>query len=75
MFFSACILTTLRRKGNCLVAVDTAGRALELIYMLNQLWCNKESGLSTYSLVFLTNVSYNIMEFAKSQVYLLIFWC
>jgi len=64
-------LTTLRRKGNCLVAVDTAGRALELMHMLDQLWCNKDSGLSTYSLVFLTNVSYNTVEFAKSQVFLI----
>lgn len=67
--FSACILTTLRIKGNVLIAIDTAGRALELLHMLDQLWRNKESGLSTYSLVFLTNVGYNTVEFAKSQVY------
>lgn len=72
MFFhysiSACILTTLRVKGNVLIAIDTAGRVLELMHMLDQLWCNKESGLGVYSLVFLTNVSYNTVEFAKSQV-------
>jgi len=67
-FFSACLLTTLRVKGNVSIAVDTAGRVLELMNMLDQFWCNKESGLSVYSLVFLTNVSYNTVEFAKSQV-------
>ncbi|CAI6363223.1 unnamed protein product [Macrosiphum euphorbiae] len=63
-----CILTTLSVKGNVLMAVDTAGRVLELMYMLDQLWRNKESGLGVYSLVFLTNVSYNTIEFAKSQI-------
>jgi len=66
--FTACILTTLRVKGNVLLAIDTAGRVLELMHMLDQLWHNKESGLAVYSLVFLTNVSYNTVEFAKSQV-------
>lgn len=61
-------MTTLRVKGNVLIAIDTAGRVLELMHMLDQLWRNKESGLGTYSLVFLTNVSYNTVEFAKSQV-------
>lgn len=50
------------------MAIDTAGRVLELMHMLDQLWRNKESGLGVYSLVFLTNVSYNTVEFAKSQV-------
>ncbi|VVC44191.1 Cleavage and polyadenylation specificity factor 2, C-terminal,Metallo-beta-lactamase,Zn-dependent metallo- [Cinara cedri] len=63
-----CILTTLRSKGNVLIAIDTAGRVLELMHMLDQLWRNRESGLSAYSLVFLTNVSYNTVEFAKSQI-------
>ncbi|KAL4134914.1 hypothetical protein QTP88_006598 [Uroleucon formosanum] len=63
-----CILTTLRVKGNVLMAIDTAGRVLELMHMLDQLWRNKESGLGVYSLVFLTNVSYNTVEFAKSQI-------
>jgi len=61
-------LTTLRVKGNVLMAIDTAGRVLELMHMMDQLWRNKESGLGLYSLVFLTNVSYNTVEFAKSQV-------
>lgn len=62
------ILQTLRNYGNVLIAVDTAGRVLELAHMLDQLWRNKESGLLAYSLALLNNVSYNVVEFAKSQI-------
>ncbi|KAF7990811.1 hypothetical protein HCN44_000616 [Aphidius gifuensis] len=62
------ILQTLRGGGNVLVCVDTAGRVLELAHMLDQLWRNKESGLLAYSLALLNNVSYNVVEFAKSQI-------
>lgn len=64
----ANILQTLRNNGNVLIAVDTAGRVLELAHMLDQLWRNKESGLLAYSLALLNNVSYNVVEFAKSQI-------
>lgn len=62
------ILQTLRNNGNVLVTVDTAGRVLELAHMLDQLWKNKESGLLAYSLALLNNESYNVVEFAKSQI-------
>lgn len=62
------ILQTLRNNGNVLIAVDTAGRVLELAHMLDQLWRNKESGLLTYSLALISNVAYNVVEFAKSQI-------
>jgi len=62
------ILTTLRNNGNVLIAVDTAGRVLELAQLLDQLWRSSESGLSKFSLALLNNVSYNVVEFAKSQV-------
>ncbi|XP_022909761.1 probable cleavage and polyadenylation specificity factor subunit 2 [Onthophagus taurus] len=62
------ILQTLRNNGNVLIAVDTAGRVLELAHMLDQLWRNKDSGLLAYSLALLNNVSYNVVEFAKSQI-------
>lgn len=62
------ILQTLRNNGNVLLSVDTAGRVLELAHMLDQLWKNKESGLMAYSLALLNNVSYNVIEFAKSQI-------
>lgn len=51
-----------------LIASDTAGRSLELTLMLDQMWRMKDSGLSCYSLVFLNNVAFNVMEFAKEQV-------
>lgn len=62
------ILATLRDNGNCLIAVDTAGRVLELAYMLDQLWRDPESGLMAYSLALLNTISYNVIEFAKSQI-------
>ncbi|XP_074663107.1 cleavage and polyadenylation specificity factor subunit 2-like [Tubulanus polymorphus] len=62
------ILQTMRRGGNALVTVDTAGRVLELAQLLDQLWRNADSGLMAYSLALLNNVSYNVVEFAKSQV-------
>ena len=48
--------------------MDTAGRILELAHMVDQLWQNKESGLLAYSLALCNNVSYNVIEFAKSQI-------
>lgn len=62
------ILSTMRNSGNVLIAVDTAGRVLELAQLLDQIWRSTESGLSTYSLALLNNVSFNVVEFAKSQV-------
>ncbi|KAJ2942103.1 hypothetical protein O0L34_g623 [Tuta absoluta] len=62
------ILSTLRGGGSCLVCTDTAARVLELAHMLDQLWRNKDSGLVAYSLLLLSNVSYNVVEFAKSQI-------
>lgn len=32
------------------------------------MWRNQESGLCAYHLALLNNVSYNVVEFAKSQV-------
>ncbi|KAK7488677.1 hypothetical protein BaRGS_00020130, partial [Batillaria attramentaria] len=62
------ILQTMRNDGNVLISVDTAGRMLELAQLLDQMWRNTESGLTTYSLALLNNVSFNVVEFAKSQV-------
>ncbi|KAF6032670.1 Cpsf100 [Bugula neritina] len=62
------MIQALRRKGNVLVAVDTAGRSLELIQLLETLWRNPESGLMVYSIALLNNVCYNVLEFAKSQM-------
>ncbi|CAL1299591.1 unnamed protein product [Larinioides sclopetarius] len=62
------VLQTLRNGGNVLIAVDTAGRVLELAHMMDQIWRSQDSGLMSYSLALLNNVSYNVVEFAKSQV-------
>ncbi|XP_055338680.1 cleavage and polyadenylation specificity factor subunit 2-like [Paramacrobiotus metropolitanus] len=62
------ILQTLRQEGDVLICIDTAGRVLELAYMLDQLWQNKESGLNNFGVCILNNVAYNAIEFAKSQV-------
>lgn len=62
------ILSTVRQGGNVLIAVDTAGRVLELAHMLDQLWRTPGSGLIAYSLALLNTVAYNVIEFAKSQV-------
>uniref|UniRef100_A0A2L2YDG7 Cleavage and polyadenylation specificity factor subunit 2 n=1 Tax=Parasteatoda tepidariorum TaxID=114398 RepID=A0A2L2YDG7_PARTP len=62
------VLQTLRNDGNVMISVDTAGRVLELAHMMDQLWRSQDSGLMAYSLALLNNVSYNVVEFAKSQV-------
>ena len=65
-FYVALCSKTLQSGGNVLVATDSAGRSLELILMLDQMWRMKE--LAPFALVFMNNVAYNVMEFAKSQV-------
>uniref|UniRef100_H2M7W9 Cleavage and polyadenylation specificity factor subunit 2 n=1 Tax=Oryzias latipes TaxID=8090 RepID=H2M7W9_ORYLA len=62
------VMETLRGDGNVLIAVDTAGRVLELAQLLDQIWRTKDAGLGTYPLALLNNVSYNVVEFSKSQV-------
>ncbi|CAF1091481.1 unnamed protein product, partial [Didymodactylos carnosus] len=62
------ILETMRRDGNVLICVDTAGRVLELALLLEQLWRNEASGLFAYSLALLNNFSFQVIEFARSQV-------
>lgn len=63
-------METLRGDGNVLIAVDTAGRVLELAQLLDQIWRTKDAGLGVYPLALLNNVSYNVVEFSKSQVFI-----
>lgn len=65
---AANVMETLRGDGNVLIAVDTAGRVLELAQLLDQIWRTKDAGLGVYPLALLNNVSYNVVEFSKSQV-------
>ncbi|KAL1277019.1 hypothetical protein QQF64_023692 [Cirrhinus molitorella] len=64
------VMETLRGDGNVLISVDTAGRVLELAQLLDQIWRTKDAGLVVYSTrsPMLNNVSYNVVEFSKSQV-------
>eukprot|EP01125_Pyxidicula_operculata_P014680 TRINITY_DN4916_c0_g1_i1.p1 TRINITY_DN4916_c0_g1~~TRINITY_DN4916_c0_g1_i1.p1 ORF type:complete len:585 (+),score=119.09 TRINITY_DN4916_c0_g1_i1:17-1771(+) len=56
------LIATLRNNGNVLLPVDSAGRVLELLLILEQHWNNFHH---SYPIIFLTNVSYNTVEFAK----------
>ena len=58
----------MRQDGNVIIVVDTAGRVLELMQLLEQLWRNAESGLSAYSLALLNHVGYNVVDFAKNML-------
>ncbi|CAL2045573.1 unnamed protein product [Caenorhabditis brenneri] len=62
------ILRTVRQKGDCMVVIDTAGRVLEIAYLLDQLWSNADAGLSTYNLVMMSHVASSVVQFAKSQL-------
>ncbi|KAF8569376.1 hypothetical protein P879_01141 [Paragonimus westermani] len=63
-----CILKSLRRGGNILIAVDTAGRCLEISHFLEQCWMNQDSGMMAYGLAMLSFVAFNVVDFAKSMV-------
>eukprot|EP01116_Phalansterium_solitarium_P003529 TRINITY_DN14340_c0_g1_i1.p2 TRINITY_DN14340_c0_g1~~TRINITY_DN14340_c0_g1_i1.p2 ORF type:complete len:733 (-),score=366.09 TRINITY_DN14340_c0_g1_i1:191-2389(-) len=60
------VLRTLRANGNVLLPVDTSGRVLELLVVLDQLFVQHR--LSTYGIAFVTNVAFNTLEFAKSML-------
>lgn len=62
------ILNTLRGDGNIMVCSDTAGRMLELAHLLEGVWRHETSGLFSYSIALLNNVSISVIDFAKSQV-------
>ncbi|KAK2709202.1 hypothetical protein QYM36_013011 [Artemia franciscana] len=62
------ILATLRSQGNVLLAVDTAGRVLEISNLLDNIWHNKEAGLFAYNIVLMSKVAHNVNEFAKSSI-------
>eukprot|EP01119_Soliformovum_irregulare_P022802 TRINITY_DN7866_c0_g1_i1.p1 TRINITY_DN7866_c0_g1~~TRINITY_DN7866_c0_g1_i1.p1 ORF type:complete len:717 (-),score=229.90 TRINITY_DN7866_c0_g1_i1:43-2193(-) len=61
------IVSTLTGGGNVLMPVDTSGRVLELLMGLDQYW-HSQKNLHQFSIVFLSNVAFNTIEFAKSQL-------
>eukprot|EP00004_Rigifila_ramosa_P019219 TRINITY_DN4858_c0_g1_i1.p1 TRINITY_DN4858_c0_g1~~TRINITY_DN4858_c0_g1_i1.p1 ORF type:complete len:857 (-),score=236.55 TRINITY_DN4858_c0_g1_i1:60-2339(-) len=60
------ILSSVRQDGCVLIPVDAAGRALELLLVLNAVW--RDPRFSNYTLAFLSNVAYNTIEFAKGML-------
>ncbi|CAL5380920.1 unnamed protein product [Camellia sinensis] len=61
--FLDAILKTLRADGNVLLPVDTAGRVLELILILEQYWAQHHL---TYPIFFLTYVASSTIDYVKS---------
>jgi cleavage and polyadenylation specificity factor subunit 2 len=61
--FLDAVIKTLRRDGNVLLPVDTAGRILELILILEQYWAQHHL---TYPIFFLTYVSSSTVDYVKS---------
>ncbi|XP_015573897.1 cleavage and polyadenylation specificity factor subunit 2 isoform X2 [Ricinus communis] len=62
-FLEKTILKTLEAGGNVLLPVDTAGRVLELLLILEQFWAHR---LLNYPIFFLTYVSSSTIDYVKS---------
>ncbi|KAK9103629.1 hypothetical protein Sjap_020883 [Stephania japonica] len=60
---SDTVLKTLRADGNVLLPVDTAGRVLEILLILEQYWAQHHF---SYPIYFLTYVSSSTIEYVKS---------
>ena len=56
------MLETVRAGGNVLLPIDTAGRVLELMLMLDQEWRDKQLG--QYKLVLLHHMAHNVCDCA-----------
>lgn len=63
-FFEA-IMETLRKDGDVLIPVDTAGRVLEILYYINHYWAKFQY---QYPVIFLSNTSDSTVSFARSQL-------
>ena len=59
-------METISQNGNVLIPIDTAGRVLEILMILDQIWAKR--GLNNVGLVFLNNFSDQTIEFAKISV-------
>lgn len=59
------VMATLRNDGSVLMPVDTAGRVLELMLLLEKHWAQNRL---SYTLALLAPVAYNTLEFAKTQL-------
>ncbi|XP_020574589.1 cleavage and polyadenylation specificity factor subunit 2 isoform X2 [Phalaenopsis equestris] len=61
--FLEAILKVLRANGNILLPVDTAGRVLELLLILEQYWSQQHL---SFPIFFLTNVATSSIDYVKS---------
>jgi cleavage and polyadenylation specificity factor subunit 2 len=61
------VLNILRRDGNVLLPIDASGRALELLLIFQQ-WWERQRLTGSYNLVWMGNMAYNTLEFARSQL-------
>ena len=61
--FEKMIVKVLQVLGHFCILIS-----MEVFLSQDQLWRNQDSGLCAYSIGILNNVSYNVIEFAKSQV-------
>jgi cleavage and polyadenylation specificity factor subunit 2 len=59
-------MKTLRNGGNVLLPVDSAGRVLELLMILDSHW--NQQKITNFTAAFLTFQSFNTVEFAKSSI-------
>ena len=59
-------METMRNDGNVLIPCESGARVLELMQILGKHWIDHKLGM--YHLVFLSHMSYNIMEYARSQL-------
>jgi cleavage and polyadenylation specificity factor subunit 2 len=68
------VIDTMRENGNVLIPCESAGRALELMQILGKHWLDNKLGM--YHLVFMSHMSFNILEYAqvRSFLYLCLFW-
>ncbi|XP_021692757.1 cleavage and polyadenylation specificity factor subunit 2 isoform X2 [Hevea brasiliensis] len=62
-FLEKTILKTLEAGGNVLLPVDSAGRVLELILIMEQFWAQR---LLNYPIFFLTYVASSTIDYVKS---------
>jgi len=59
------VLEAVRAGGRVLLPVDTAGRVLELLMLLEATW---EEERFVYPLIFLSSVAHTTLDFARSQL-------
>jgi cleavage and polyadenylation specificity factor subunit 2 len=61
------VLNILRRDGNVLLPIDASGRVLELLVVFQRFW-DRQRLPESYNLVWLGNMAFNTLEFARSQL-------